>query len=599
MSSQSERLQQRMRDLSRRFANELPSRLERLERALRNYESDQTTNSRFEAKMEAHKIAGAAGSFGYDSLSSSARELELYLVALGEEDYTVADSDPALASTHLHGLLERVFHQAPNEGEIQDAEELASESHSEETSGDGASPSDSRETSAVSMSESQSSDEYSYTGNASQSRTIVSSDHNGEAILEVVLLLGSTESLDQWNDLQNQLGYFGFPLDAIRTVEELEEVLERCDIVVVLAGVRTMSGFYENGTDLSRLGETHGTYLSLIAVSNEDSFHTRLEAVRSGAQAFFDHPIDMPRLIDRIEEIQKQAIPPPLHVLIVDDDAEQVSQIAYILQQEGMVTSVASDPSQIFSLMVESKPDLVITDMYMPGCTGVELAQLIRQQEAFVGIPIIFLSVEDNVRKHMDAMSHGGDDFIVKPVNPELLIAAVHIRAQRTREMRFFMERDSLTGLLNHSHLKQQLDREVQRAERIGRPVSFAMIDIDHFKAVNDRYGHLTGDRVLKSLSRLLHERLRKTDTIGRHGGEEFGVILFNTDGARAAEIMDNLRDSFGQLAQHARDEEFQVTFSCGIATYPEVSDASLLAEIADRSLYQAKQTGRNRVVSA
>ncbi|MFW5788963.1 MAG: GGDEF domain-containing protein, partial [Spirochaetota bacterium] len=196
------------------------------------------------------------------------------------------------------------------------------------------------------------------------------------------------------------------------------------------------------------------------------------------------------------------------------------------------------------------------------------------------------------------AVSRGGDGFLCKPIKPEHLVIAVSNRVERIRSMRFFMERDSLTGLLNHTHLMQSLSTEVQRAERVQRPLCFAMIDIDHFKRVNDTCGHLTGDRVLKNLSRLLTERLRKTDVIGRYGGEEFGIVMFNVDVDNAKRILDAIRSDFAKVVHEAGGRRFNVTFSCGIASYPAYDGPGPLSETADRALYIAKEEGRNRVIA-
>jgi diguanylate cyclase (GGDEF)-like protein len=161
------------------------------------------------------------------------------------------------------------------------------------------------------------------------------------------------------------------------------------------------------------------------------------------------------------------------------------------------------------------------------------------------------------------------------------------------------MERDSLTGLLNHSNLKEQLNREVMRSKRTGSEICFAMIDVDHFKKVNDTYGHLTGDRVLRGLARLLQERLRATDIIGRYGGEEFAVILLNTDLENAEQIVNEIRDKFSKLTQRVNGSEFHVTFSCGIASFPDYDTTDSLNEAADNALYEAKEKGRNRTILA
>jgi diguanylate cyclase (GGDEF)-like protein len=129
--------------------------------------------------------------------------------------------------------------------------------------------------------------------------------------------------------------------------------------------------------------------------------------------------------------------------------------------------------------------------------------------------------------------------------------------------------------------------------------MSFAMIDLDHFKNINDTYGHPTGDRVLKSLARVLQQRLRRTDIIGRYGGEEFAVMLPDTDGSKAAGVLDEIRQDFSQVRQRSEQDEFHVTFSCGIADFPRYQDAAIINKVADEALYHAKHQGRNRVVLA
>jgi diguanylate cyclase (GGDEF)-like protein len=303
--------------------------------------------------------------------------------------------------------------------------------------------------------------------------------------------------------------------------------------------------------------------------------------------------------VSRIEALNIGRTASPYHVLIVDDDPEQISHYALILQQAGMITSVASDPCQVINVMIEAKPELILMDMYMPNCDGIDLAAIIRQQEAFVGIPIVFLSVETDPDLQLSAIRKGADDFLTKPVRPDHLVTSITNRLERIRSVRYFMERDSLTGLLNHSNLKESLAHEMKRARRTGSGLAFAMIDLDHFKVVNDNHGHLAGDRVLLNLASLLQERLRTTDIIGRYGGEEFGIILLNTTCEAARAIMNEVRENFGRVNQHAGGVTFRVTFSCGIAGYAGEGEFPPLTEMADWSLYEAKRRGRNRVVTA
>jgi diguanylate cyclase (GGDEF)-like protein len=165
--------------------------------------------------------------------------------------------------------------------------------------------------------------------------------------------------------------------------------------------------------------------------------------------------------------------------------------------------------------------------------------------------------------------------------------------------LRSFMTRDSLTGLFNHSVTKEYLELNVERALRSGENVCFAMIDLDHFKGVNDRYGHPAGDRVLVAMASLLRQRLRKSDVIGRLGGEEFAVILPGISMQEAVVLMDQLRRCFETICFPVEGGSFSSTFSCGLASLESHDNPEKLNLAADQAMYTAKKEGRNRVVAA
>ena len=348
--------------------------------------------------------------------------------------------------------------------------------------------------------------------------------------------------------------------------------------------------------DLGKVKEKLGQALRILYYADKDDFVSRLKTVRAGGEAFFQLPVDAVRLAEKIDSLFNEREAEPFRVLIVDDDPEQVEYNSTVLTRAGMVTSTATDPSQVIPLLIETKPDIILMDMYMPGCTGPELAGIVRQNEAFAPIPIIFLSVERDFEKQISAIRRGGDEFLEKPIKPEHLVSSVAMRAERMRAIRFYMERDYLTGLLNHTTLTDRLTNEVLRARRSGSVISFAKIDIDSFRVVNERYGHLTGDRILRSLSRLLSERLRRTDIVGRYGGEEFGVILPSADCRCAARLIDDLRDAFGRLSHRFEEASFTLTLSAGIACYPDFVGPADMIEAADRALRKSKDGGRDRV---
>jgi diguanylate cyclase (GGDEF)-like protein len=263
-----------------------------------------------------------------------------------------------------------------------------------------------------------------------------------------------------------------------------------------------------------------------------------------------------------------------------------------------METITVDQPlQQLMTRLLQFKPDLILMDMYMPGCNGMELAHAIRQMNAYFSIPIVFLSSETDMEKQFHAMRMGGDEFLTKPIKPEHLVSTVAFRAERMKIIRAHMIRDSLTGLLNHSSALEHLELSVAQAQRHGGELCLAVVDLDHFKQVNDSHGHPAGDSVLIALAQLLVQRLRKADVVGRIGGEEFVAVMPECALETAVSLFDELRQSFQGVEFTAGKETFNVTFSCGIASLSQYGDSAQLHKAADEALYRAKNGGRNKVV--
>lgn len=400
-------------------------------------------------------------------------------------------------------------------------------------------------------------------------------------------------------DLALQIRCFGYEVRVFHEFVELKKAIAKEQPSAVIMDVVFPESGLGGPETIAAIQEGREQPLPVVFISCRSDLKARLQAVRAGGKAYFPKPINIGELIDALDALTARHVPDPYRVLIVDDDASLAAYYALTLQQAGMTTVVVTDPLQITSPLTEFRPDLILMDMYMPGCDGLELASVIRQQPAYVGIPIVFLSRETDFNKQLVAIQLGGDDFITKPIQPRHLIASVMPRVQRSRLLCSLMVRDSLTGLLNHTTTKEKLVIELKRASRLVTHVAFAMIDIDNFKSVNDTYGHPTGDRVLKSLSRLLQQRLRQSDIIGRYGGEEFAIILPDTDGPTAVKVLNQIREGFAQVRQQSDGAEFSVNFSCGIAVFPDKQNPTQIAEAADRALYEAKRQGRNQVILA
>src|SRR5258706_1184843 len=355
------------------------------------------------------------------------------------------------------------------------------------------------------------------------------------------------------NALISQMGSFAYTVRHFPAVKELAEALADEPPGAIIADIDSSGDHF--GTEMvTELRQGNAT-LPMIFVSNRSDLGARLRAVRAGGDAYFTKPVRIGQLVDRLDSLVNRTKPEPYRVLVVEDAPAQAEFFATVLTQSGIRSSVVSDPEGMLEALNDFNPELILMDMYLPGCTGDELAKVIRQTDAFMSVPIVFLSVERDFDRQLSAMFRGGDEFLTKPILPAQLVSVVTTRVERYRELRTLMLHDSLTGLVNHSRLQQQLEIETARALRQRRPMSLAMIDIDHFKDVNDRFGHPVGDRVLKNLSRFLRQRLRTSDVVGRYGGEEFAVVLSDTDLKTAYQVMECLRRDFASNP-HANVDE-------------------------------------------
>ncbi|WP_236250691.1 sensor domain-containing diguanylate cyclase [Chromobacterium phragmitis] len=398
------------------------------------------------------------------------------------------------------------------------------------------------------------------------------------------------EGLDDGR-LQRQLACFGFEVTVLSQAAKLAKALQK----QVPAAVVAFADFTHSDPVL-QLAQAISSNCPLVITSPRRDFPARLEAVRLGASGFLDWPLQANQLVDMLSFGDIGERRDPLRVLIVEDMASLAGLYTRVLAAHGVEAVSETNPEKVPERIEHLNPDLILLDMYMPQCNGIELAKVIRQQRLLDGIPILFLSVEKRQNVQLDALTLGIDGFLTKPVAPEELVVTVVNRARRYRKLRSYIANDSLTGLLNHSHLHGQLESAILRARRAGQPLSLAMLDLDFFKQVNDSYGHQAGDEVLLNLARFLKERLRRTDLVGRYGGEEFAIVLAGTPADKARRMLDALRQDFCLLEQGAGARAFRQSFSVGISSLASADSATQLVQQADEMLYRAKAAGRNRV---
>lgn len=340
----------------------------------------------------------------------------------------------------------------------------------------------------------------------------------------------------------------------------------------------------------------------VLVISVKTGFLDKVEATHCGADGYFEKPVDwetlMRRLIYLLDRNQRQGS----RVLSVEDDPVQATFVRTILEAAGYTVRVCDNPRLFESDLTSFRPDLVLMDVVLPEMSGYDLARFVRQYDRYAALPIVFLTTEAQMEAKIRATIAGADDYLQKPVVPELLLTSVAARIERSRLLAGLLSRDGLTRLLTHTAFLERARAAFARARRPrARPVIWAMIDLDCFKSINDRYGHPVGDRVLVSISSLLRRRLRPTDTVGRYGGEEFAVLLEDLTLAEADRLMNRLRQDWEAVdLLSSEGEVFHATLSAGIAELdPLRMELDTWRDAADRALYAAKTEGRNRVVVA
>ncbi|WP_404398523.1 diguanylate cyclase [Idiomarina loihiensis] len=337
----------------------------------------------------------------------------------------------------------------------------------------------------------------------------------------------------------------------------------------------------------------------LIMLSEDDGFDQRMKAAKARAISFLKKPVSLSELISHLEAIlARQEFDPP-RVMLIDDDKELCSFIKIELEAERMQVKVLDNIKNIIPELAEFRPELILLDMEMPDYSGIDIALLIRQHVQFESLPIVYLSAERDIDKQTEALLFDADDFLSKPISHKRLISSIRSRVHRARVLEQLISKDGLTGLLKHSAIKEHATRELERARRDGGMLSIVMLDIDHFKRVNDTYGHATGDTVIASLATLLRHRFRKIDIVGRYGGEEFMIILPNTNESDTFDVIDGIRNVFSEMEFTAQGETFYCTLSAGCICSEDFSSkasVSELIEAADKALYVSKDNGRNQV---
>lgn len=294
-----------------------------------------------------------------------------------------------------------------------------------------------------------------------------------------------------------------------------------------------------------------------------------------------------------------------VHILIVDDDNAIRTAMQEFVEMSGFACLTAPSAEEAFEMLETHSFDVVITDIMLPGMDGLELTDRIKNNHE---VDVIVMTGYSGDYSYEEAISKGASDFVFKPVRfEELLLRLRRVLKERrlTQERIHMLEKlkrlsitDGLTQLYNSRYFYNQLKIEIDRTSRYQRPLSLLLLDIDNFKDYNDNYGHLEGDKVLVRLGQVIRSCLRKMDSAYRYGGEEFTVILPETEGDEAATVAERIRSAVqaDRFYPKGEDNPLSITVSVGVTEFHRPEEIALFVQRADKAMYQSKQAGRNRV---
>ncbi|HET6420752.1 MAG TPA: diguanylate cyclase [Geobacteraceae bacterium] len=297
-------------------------------------------------------------------------------------------------------------------------------------------------------------------------------------------------------------------------------------------------------------------------------------------------------------------------VLVVEDSETVRREIVHILKGKSIFDTFfeADDGLQGFKVLLGHKIDLILCDVDMPMMDGFKFISLVQSREDLRDVPIILLTGKEDRDSKIRGLEQGASDYITKPFDAGELVARVkvHLKIKTLQDqlkqanelLLAISHTDHLTGLYNRRYLEETLEREFRRTQRKGNNLAVMILDIDHFKMVNDTYGHQQGDYVLCKIAALFQRVLREYDTAARFGGEEFIAVIPETSLSEARNIAERIRASIEETLFSVGDEKIRITASFGVSAFPaeEIRSADDLIRVADKALYSAKIKGRNRV---
>ena len=545
---------------------------------------------------EAHALAGSLGSFGFKGAMTQWREIE-----------NVLRTHDALSADLIYHLEEQVALVAQSLRQVRSPSKIVPISTSISTSVSSKALSSPPSSASSILMEMPSGQPFQLlvvdtSGGASQSRKPVPAwlQTLEEIAVRYQVNVRTVDSIDRARKLI-------FPES-----NENDLVSQPTPHIVVFNFDHAVDFPANNSADLKLLAELQAMQppLPTMVLTTTASFENRVRVARLGVARLLQTPVSPTEILETAVRIVQKRAPSVAKLLVVDDDLNLLTLLQELLQPWGLELVALSDPSQFWQTLERVEPDLLLLDAKMPRLSGFDLCRVVRSDPRWHELPILFMSAYTDEQTIQKVFSAGADDYLRKPIVAPELVARVLGWLERSRARQLRSEIDSLTGIYNRRKSTQLLNRLLSLAQRQRQPLCFALIDIDHFKQINDHYGHLVGDYVLRRFGICLRSTFRNEDVVARWGGEEFVIGLYGADAQEGTqrlrqfiqvwqnETLDMHKElSLEDLEEKERQNSLVITFSAGIAVYPQAAGSlQALYIAADKALYTAKKMGRNQV---
>jgi diguanylate cyclase (GGDEF)-like protein len=417
-----------------------------------------------------------------------------------------------------------------------------------------------------------------------------------QSVHKKILIVDSNASLMRFVEPLEKAGYIVDVSSNINTLQHYAET-QKPNVIILDGAFNThASPLFAEAISLLNSQFPEAPILYIFRVND---FTNRLQAVRLGAKHYLTQPITAHQILESVNNLLELHPKEPYRVLILEEDPDLAQLYQTSLEQAGIHSERLLEPSYLINALVEFKPETILLDSTQAQCSGLELATILRQEEAYHHINLLFLSADP--QQKLPLCSLGNDQILTKPIPLDYLVELILHKARASRKLQQDLSHDKLTGLLNEHSFRERLQANIALAERSGSPVMVAVLDLVQFKKINLQQGYWVGNQILKNIAKMLRQRLRRGDLIGRSQANQFLIALYDADETSSVQVLQQLLPEISELPP-TLGADSQLQWHVGIAHYPghihKYNELSLdMLAVAENALRTAKQEGSHQFV--